>query len=46
LTIPLASLTAPGLAPGGKFYLNLARVSSPQVTGAGLGIDTWIARLR
>jgi hypothetical protein len=43
LVLPLASLAPQGVAAGGKCYLNLARVSSPQVTGTGLGIDTWVA---
>ena len=44
LAIPLASLTKEGVQAGGKFYLNVVRVTSPQIAGTGgLGIDTWVS---
>ena len=43
IKIPLASLTEKGVATGDKFYMNIVRVSSPQVTGGATGIDTWVA---
>lgn len=43
LAIPLATITASGVKPGDRFYLNIVRVSSPAVNGTGgLGIDTWV----
>jgi Domain of unknown function (DUF4838) len=44
LAIPLATLTPAGVAPGGKVYLNVVRVSSPGVNGTGgLDIDSWVS---
>ncbi|MFA5203109.1 MAG: DUF4838 domain-containing protein [Lentisphaeria bacterium] len=41
--LPFASLTPAGVAAGNPFYLNLARVTSPQLTGGAFGVDTWVA---
>lgn len=44
LAIPLTTLAAGGVQSGGKFYLNVIRVSSPAVAGGGgLGIDSWVS---
>jgi hypothetical protein len=43
LAIPLNALTEVGFRPLGKLYLNVIRVSSPAITGAGLDIDTWVS---
>jgi hypothetical protein len=44
LALPLASIVAGGLAPGGTLYLNILRVSSPAVSGEyPLGLDTWVS---
>lgn len=43
LVMPLAGLVQNGVAPGDKVYLNVIRVSSPQIAGAPkMGIDTWV----
>ena len=45
LAMPLATVIQGGAKLGGKLYLNVIRVSSPQVTqGRGrLEIDTWMS---
>lgn len=44
MAIPLKSITAAGIAPDGKFYMNIIRVTSPEINGGGgLGIDTWVS---
>jgi hypothetical protein len=44
LAMPLASVVPGGVAPGGKLYMNIIRVSCPQLAGGGrLGIDTWVS---
>lgn len=42
LAIPLKEAVPGGAKPGGKIYLNVARVSGGAITGAGLGIDMWV----
>lgn len=43
VAIPLNALGDAGFHPLGKLYLNVVRVSSPQITGSGLDIDTWVS---
>lgn len=44
LVIPLSNLVKDGVTPGGKFYMNVVRVSSPGIGNTpGLGIDTWVS---
>ncbi|MBI4028305.1 MAG: DUF4838 domain-containing protein [Verrucomicrobia bacterium] len=49
LAIPLKNLVKGGVAPGGKFYLNIVRVSAPALTPAedalpgDFGLDTWVS---
>jgi len=44
MALPLASIVPGGVAPGGKLYLNILRVSSPAISGqGGLGLDTWVS---
>lgn len=44
LAIPLSGAIPGGVKPGGKLYLNVIRVTSPALSGAGgLGIDTWVS---
>jgi len=49
MAIPLKSLVRRGVAPGGRFYLNIVRVSGPALTPAedalpgGIGLDTWVS---
>lgn len=43
LVFPLASVVPGGVKPGGKLFLNLARVTNPELAGAGrLAIETWV----
>jgi hypothetical protein len=43
LAMPLANVVANGVAPGGKLYMNVIRVTSPELKGSpGFGIDTWV----
>jgi hypothetical protein len=44
MALPLDSIVLKGIAPGGKLYLNILRVSSPAVCGQpSLGLDTWVS---
>ena len=43
MAIPLKHVVIGGIKKGGRFYLNIARVSSPKIEGSNnLGIDTWV----
>ena len=42
VAIPLKNLVPGGVKPNGKVYLNLVRVSGPAISGAEIGIDTWV----
>lgn len=42
VAIPLKSITAAGVQPNGKFYMNIVRVTSPEINHGAVGIDTWI----
>jgi hypothetical protein len=44
MALPLASVIAGGVRPGGTLYLNILRISSPAINGTGaLGLDTWVS---
>lgn len=44
LSVPLRQVVPGGVQPGGRLYLNVIRVSGPQVAGTpGLAIDTWVS---
>lgn len=42
VAIPLKEVVQGGAKPGEKIYLNVVRVSGPNISGQGLGIDTWV----
>ncbi len=42
IAIPLKNLVTGGAKIGDTIYLNVVRVSGPAISGAGLGIDTWV----
>ncbi len=44
VSIPLANVIKGGVAPGGKFYMNVMRISNAQLSGkGGFGIDPWVS---
>ncbi len=49
MSIPLTNLVPDGVVPGGKFFMNVVRVSGPALTppedamSGGLGVDTWVS---
>jgi len=44
MAIPMSGAIPGGVQPGGKLYLNVIRVTSPALSGAGrLSIDTWVS---
>ncbi|MBI3922256.1 MAG: DUF4838 domain-containing protein, partial [Armatimonadetes bacterium] len=44
LAFPLADLVKGGVRTGGRFYMNILRVSGPEIAKkGGIGIDTWIS---
>ncbi|MBI4028715.1 MAG: DUF4838 domain-containing protein [Verrucomicrobia bacterium] len=43
VAIPLENVVPGGIEAGGKFFLNIARVTSPQLAGSGaMSIDIWV----
>ncbi len=40
---PLKEVLPGGAEPGKNIYMNVIRVSSPAISGAGIGIDTWVS---
>jgi len=43
MAFPLDSMLSEKVGKGDKIYMNILRVSSPEITGSGFGIDTWVA---
>ena len=44
LALPLVKMSDKPIAPGETFYMNIMRVSNPQLSGQPLyGIDTWVS---
>ena len=44
LAYPLATMLPGGVKPGGKLYMNIMRISGPNVGNTnGFGLDTWVS---
>jgi hypothetical protein len=43
IAFPLDRIAPGGVKPGETLFLNVMRVSSPSITGAGIGVDTWVS---